>query len=292
MTDAQSAAGDAQSALAGRLRAAGCVFAEEEAAILLDAARDWGELSEMTARRCAGEPLEHVVGTVRFGAVDLRVGPGVFIPRQRSLLLAEAARDAVRNRASSRPAHGRAGASDAQLCDPPVVVEAYCGVAPIAASVADRVAGTRIHVVDVDVTALEYARRNLPASARIHRGDGLSALPDELRGRVDVIAAVPPYVPDGAVELLPHETEHEPQAALLAGAEGLDHIRRLALEAGDWLADGGVLLMEMNAAQAEQLLAETSDVWDGAHSVAGADEQTAVVRLVRRHRAAGVGCRA
>lgn len=266
------ATGCAQSALVETLRAAGCVFAEEEAAILLDAARDCGHLAEMTARRCAGEPLEHVVGAVRFGAVDLSVGPGVFIPRQRSLSLADAAVEAVRVRSGGQP----------------VVVEAYCGVAPIAASVAAAVRQCRLHVVDVDATALAYARRNLPTDAVIHRGDGLSALPRHLLGTIDVIAAVPPYVPDGAAGLLPHETDHEPTRALLAGADGLDHARRLVAEAPDWLADDGALLMELNVTQAEQLLAATSGgIWCDAHSVVGDDAQTAVVLLTRRSRVSG-----
>ena len=265
MTDAQSAT------LSARLRAAGCVFAEEEAAVLFDAARDVEHLEEMAVRRCAGEPLEHVVGTVRFGSVDLHVGPGVFIPRQRSLLLARVAAEAIASRHVEQP----------------VVVEAYCGVAPIAVAVADGTVGARIHAVDIDPTALDYARRNLPIDAHAHLGDGLSTLPRQLRGAVDVIAAVPPYVPDGAVDLLPHETEHEPQAALLAGHEGLDHIRRLVADAPIWLADGGALLMEMNTAQAGQILAERSDDWADADRIVGDDGQTAVVRLVRRSRAQG-----
>ena len=278
MTDAHSARGNAQSAvqsaqsaLAARLRAAGCVFAEEEAAVLVDAARDVEHLEEMAVRRCAGEPLEHVVGTVRFGSVDLQVGPRVFIPRQRSLLLAQVAAETLHERHVEQP----------------VVVEAYCGVAPIAAAVADGTVGARIHVVDIDPTALEYARRNLPVGAHAHLGDGLSTLPRQLQGAVDVIAAVPPYVPDGAVDLLPHETEHEPQAALLAGHDGLDHIRRLVADAPTWLADGGALLMEMNAAQAEQILTERGDDWADSERIVGDDGQTAVVRLVRRSRVRG-----
>lgn len=286
MTDAQSARGDAQSArgsaqsaargarsaaLATRLRAAGCVFAAEEAAILVDAARDVEQLEEMTARRCAGEPLEHVVGKVRFGSIDLHVGPGVFIPRQRSLLLAQVAAEVLRRRHVEHP----------------VVVEAFCGVAPIAAAVAEAAIGARIHVVDVDAKALDYARRNLPAGAHAHLGDGLSTLPPRLLGAVDVIATVPPYIPDGAVELLPHETEYEPRTALLGGSDGLDHIRPLVGVAPEWLADGGALLMEMNTAQAGQILAERSDDWADADRIVGDDGQTAVVRLVRRSRAQG-----
>ena len=110
MTDAHSARGNAQSAvqsaqsaLAARLRAAGCVFAEEEAAVLVDAARDVEHLEEMAVRRCAGEPLEHVVGTVRFGSIDLQVGPRVFIPRQRSLLLARVAAETLHERHVEQP---------------------------------------------------------------------------------------------------------------------------------------------------------------------------------------------
>ncbi|UPW10559.1 SAM-dependent methyltransferase [Gordonia terrae] len=249
--------------IVGLLRRAGCVFAEEEAALLREQATGATELDELCARRAAGEPLEHLLGWVRFGDLRLCVGPGVFVPRQRSLLLARTAVAAARARPS------------------PLVLEAFCGVAPIAASVAAAVPGVGLHVVDTDDTALGFARRNLPDGTGIHRGAGLDALPAALRGRLDVIAAVPPYVPDSALGLLaPEARDHEPHRALLGGPDGLDHITVLIADARTWLTVGGELLIEMNTAQAEQVVrgggaTHESDI------ILGGDGQT-VVMCIRR----------
>lgn len=219
-------------AIADRLRAAGSVFAEEEAAILLDAARDDAELASLVARRVAGEPIEPLVGWVRFGPLRLEVGPGVYVPRQRSLLLARAAVRIVRAQ------------------DEPVVLEPFCGVAPIAATVAAAVPTAEIHVTDVDATPLRFARRNLPTGAQVYQGAGLAHLPMALRGRVSLAASVPPYVPDGERHLVPREAlEHEPPAALFAGADGLDHVRDLVRELAGWLRPDGRALIELHRSQ-------------------------------------------
>lgn len=224
-----------------RLRAAGCVFADEEADILCSAATTPTDLDALCRRRESGEPLEHIVGWVRFGGLHLAVGPGVFVPRQRSLLLARLAVAAACEHSE------------------PVVLEAFCGVAPIGAAIRTSVPGAAIHVADRDATALAYARRNVGTQARLHHGDGLAALPAGLRRRITVIAAVPPYVPEAARGLLPHEAvDHEPPVALFAGADGLDRIIELIDGADDWLADAGVLLIEMNAAQAQTITTSTT----------------------------------
>lgn len=220
-------------ALASRLRAAGSVFAEDEAAILIEAATDDAELEQFATRRVAGEPLEPLVGWVRFGSLRLAVGPGVFVPRQRSLRLA---RLAVRRVRATRDA---------------VMLEAYCGVAPLAATAVASVPGAEVHAADVDPTALAFARRNLPPRAHVHVSDALDGLPDDLRGRLTTIAAVPPYVPVGELELMPREArEHEPATSLVGGgADGLDHARRLIGDGRAWLARGGSMLLELHAAQ-------------------------------------------
>lgn len=247
------------------LRRAGCVFAEAEASLLHENASGPDELDEWRARRVAGEPLEHIVGRVRFGDLCLSVGSGVFVPRQRSLLLAEHAVRAVRERAN------------------PIVLEAFCGVAPIAATVAAAVRGTRLHVADIDDTALVHARRNLPDHARVHHGPGLEGVPTELRGRLDVIAAVPPYVPDPAFDLLAHEArDHEPRRALTGGADGLDHVTALVDDAREWLSGSGVLLVEMNVAQFGAIARRERGRDLDIDAIAGDDGQTVVARLRRR----------
>lgn len=218
--------------VAARLRAAGSVFAEEEAAILLEAAADDADLDSLVTRRVAGEPIEPLVGWVRFGRHRLAVGPGAFVPRRRSLMLARAAVRIARAQAD------------------PVVLEPFCGVAPIAAAVAAAMPGAEIHVADVDPVPLRFARRNLPAEAGVHVGAGLSPLPVALRGRVSLVASVPPYVPDGERRFVPREAlEHEPPGALFAGADGLDHVRALVADLVGWLRPDARALIELHRTQ-------------------------------------------
>ncbi|WP_035719733.1 N5-glutamine methyltransferase family protein [Gordonia shandongensis] len=222
----------ADARLLGRLRRAGCVFAEDELAELRRWASDAAELTAWVDRRVRGEPVEHLVGHVRFGDLDLAVGAQTFVPRQRSLLLAKTVSRLIGHRRR------------------PVVVEPFCGVGPIAAHVAATHRESTVFATDVDPEAVRLASRNV-GIGRVRCGPGLSCLPAELRGRIDVIAAVPPYVPESAADLLPHEArDHEPAAALFGGgADGLDHVRSLLAEAPDWLTDGGTVAVELNIGQ-------------------------------------------
>lgn len=224
-------------ALVARLRAAGCVFAEDEARILVEAAADEGTLESLVVRRERGEPLETIVGWVELAGMRLAVAPGVFVPRQRSARIARAAVAVVAGLVAGGHEH-------------PVVFEACCGVAPIAALVAARVPSARIAAFDIDPVAAATARANLPAAATVLVGDGLDVLPTGLRGRVALIAAVPPYVPDGERRLMPHDTfDHESASAVLGGADGLDAARELLRAAPRWLAPGGRILLELHRSQ-------------------------------------------
>ena len=238
-------------ALVARLRAAGCVFAEDEAALLQEAAReaarrpgplvpdgsspvDEDVLEELAARRVAGEPLETVLGWVAFAGLRLAVGPGVFVPRRRTELLA---RTAVRLARAARPA--------------PVVVEACCGVAPVATLVAHDVPGADVHAADLDPAAVGWAARNLAGRGRAWAGDLLDPLPPGLRGRVDVLVANAPYVPHDAIATMPPEArEHEPHLALDGGPDGVDVHRRLLAAAPAWVRPGGHVLVETSVRQA------------------------------------------
>ena len=215
-----------------RLREAGCVWAEDEAALLDEGAGSAAELELLVARRVAGEPLELVLGWVEFLGRRLHVGPGVFVPRRRTELLARETR--------ARASGASGGAA--------VVVEMCCGVAPVAASLESTRA--QVHAADVSAAALGWARSNAPG-ADLHQGDLYAALPGRLRGRVDVIAANAPYVPtDRIADMPPEARDHEPRVALDGGADGVDLHRRLAAGAVEWLAPGGVLLVETSPSQA------------------------------------------
>lgn len=219
-----------------RLRAAGCVWAEDEAALLEAAATTAAELEALVARRADGEPLETVLGWVGFLGRRLTVAPGVFVPRRRTELLARTTLSHVTDREAA-PGGGTV-----------VVVEMCCGVAPVAACL-DGGSAT-VHAADVSAAPLACARQNAP-SAVLHLGDLFQALPTFLSGRIDVLVANAPYVPTDRIASMPPEArDHEPQAALDGGADGVVLHRRLAMGAADWLAPGGVLLVETSPAQA------------------------------------------
>lgn len=224
-------------ALVATLRTAGCVFAEEEARLLLGAADDGADLAALVARRVAGEPLELVLGWAELAGVRVAVAPGVFVPRRRSALLVREAVAAVRRRAGD---------------DGAVVLDLCCGTGAVGAAVlaAARDAVAELHAADVDPAAVACARTNLP-TARVHAGDLWAALPEHLRGRLDVVATNAPYVPTDEIATMPAEArEHEARVALDGGADGLDLHRRIALGAREWLAPGGVLVLETSRRQA------------------------------------------
>ncbi|MRG60956.1 putative protein N(5)-glutamine methyltransferase [Agromyces sp. CFH 90414] len=225
-------------ALVARLRAAGCVFAEEEAALLRAAAADPDALERLVARRVAGEPLEPLLGWVEFAGLRLEVGPGVFVPRRRTEALAAAAAESAR--AASR------------RVDAPVVVDLCCGVGAIAAVVAASVPAAWVVAADLDPVAVGYAARNLAAyGGRAYAGDLYAALPVELVGSVDVLAVNAPYVPSAEIELMPREArDHEPRHTLDGGDDGLGLHRRIAADAPRWLAQGGCVLIETSERQA------------------------------------------
>lgn len=226
-----------RSTVAGRLRAAGCVFAEDEAALILASARTPAQVAAMVRRRTAGLPLEHVVGWAAFGGLRIAVDEGVFVPRRRTEFLAARAADRVRPGA--------------------VVVDLCCGSGAVGAAVAAALGRATLHAVDIDPAAVRCARRNVgPFGGTVHEGDLYDPLPPGLRGGVDVLVANAPYVPSDEIGLLPAEArDHEPLAALDGGADGLDVQRRVAAGAADWLAPGGSLLVETSDRQAARTVA-------------------------------------
>ncbi|MER7721361.1 putative protein N(5)-glutamine methyltransferase [Streptomyces flaveolus] len=214
------------------LRAAGCVFAEDEAELILDAARTPGELAALVDRRVTGLPLELVLGWAEFHGLRIAVAPGVFVPRRRTEFLVDQAL--------------------AHAPDAGVVVDLCCGSGAVGAALAAALGRPEVHAADVDPAAVRCARGNLAAAGgRVHTGDLFDALPGALRGRIDILAANVPYVPTGEVALLPAEArDHEPLVALDGGTDGLDVLRRVAAGASGWLAPGGCVLVETSERQA------------------------------------------
>ncbi len=225
------------SLVVSRLRAAGCVFAEDEARLLMSAARTPGELDAMVGQRVAGRPLEQVLGWAEFCGLRITMTPGVFVPRPRTEFL-------VRQAAVlAREAVARPGA---------VIVDLCCGAGAIGAALAAVVDHAEVHAADIDPAAVRCARRNVPGPwGHVYQGDLYEPLPGELRGRVAVLVANVPYVPTGEIEFLPLEARaHEPRVALDGGADGLDVLRRVAAGAPEWLTPGGHLLIETSERQA------------------------------------------
>jgi release factor glutamine methyltransferase len=224
--------------LVAALRASGSVFAEDEARLLLDEASSPGELLAWAARRMAGEPLEYVVGWAAFAGIRVAVDAGVFVPRRRSELVVDVA--------------GREPAE--------VVVDLCCGTAAFGAALARRWPAAEVYAADSDPAAVACARRNLPRE-RVYEGDLYAALPDDLRGRVDLLVVNAPYVPTGSISTMPRDArDHEHLVALDGGADGLDVVRRVVAGAPEWLRPGGRLVVEAGRDQAEAAAALVRDV--------------------------------
>ncbi|GJF29088.1 methylase [Kitasatospora sp. NE20-6] len=224
------------SAVVGRLRAAGCVFAEDEAELLVSAARTPDELDALVARRAEGGlPLEHVLGWAEFCGLRIEVREGVFVPRRRTEFLVARAVEAVDGMPSSA-----------------VVVDLCCGAGAVGAAVASALGRAELYAADIDPVAVDCARRNVgPFGGAVYVGDLYEPLPSSLRGRVDLLVVNAPYVPTTALALLPAEArDHEPPVALDGGADGLDVQRRVAAGAPEWLAPDGRLLIETSGRQA------------------------------------------
>ena len=231
-----------EAALVLRLRAAGCVFAEEEAALVLEQAAGAPDPAAAADRlvglRAQGLPLEQVLGWAALGGVRVVLEPGVFVPRRRTELMVATAVGLGLDVAGDRPV---------------VLLDLCCGSGAVAAAVEHGLhgAGREVEVTaaDLDEAAVRCARRNLPRAC-VLVSDLLADLPVDLRGRVDLLTANVPYVPTAALALMPREArDHEPRLALDGGDDGLAVLRRVAAQAPAWLAPGGALLVETSEEQ-------------------------------------------
>ena len=227
------------SVIVGRLRAAGCVFAEDEAGILHASASSPDELDAMVERRVNGLPLEHVVGWAEFHGLRIAVDPGVFVPRRRSEFLVDTAIALL----SAAP--------------PQVVVDLCCGTGALGLATATALPGAELHVADLDPAAVACARHNVePAGGHVYQGDLFAPLPDSLRGRIEIVICNAPYVPTEEIAFMPPEArEHEAPMALDGGSDGLAILRRVCAQTPGWLAPGGFLIVETSERQAPSMAA-------------------------------------
>ncbi|MFG2104229.1 putative protein N(5)-glutamine methyltransferase [Micromonospora echinaurantiaca] len=223
--------------LVRRLRAAGCVYAEDEADLLIAAADSPRALADLVDRRVAGLPLEHLLGWAEFCGMRVAVDPGVFVPRGRTALLVDAA-VAVTGPAAA-------------------VLDLCCGSGATTLALARRLEPRWLAGADIDPAAVACARRNLAGTGvEVYQGDLFDPVPPAWRGRLDLVVANAPYVPTAAVALMPPEARlHEASVALDGGPDGLAVLRRVGAAAAEWLAPGGHLVVETSAAQADALCA-------------------------------------
>jgi len=215
------------------LRTAGSVFAEDEAAMLVETASSPDELRAMVEQRVAGLPIQQIVGWAEFCGMRIQLEPGVFVPRHKTEFLVE-------------KAIGLGKPGD-------VVLDLCCGSGAIGVAVAAGLEGIELHAADIEPAAIKCARRNvLPAGGKVWQGDLYEPLPTSLRGRVNLLLANAPYVPSREVHLMPREARlHEEPVTLDGGEDGLEIQRRVIVGASGWLAPGGHLLIETSDQQAE-----------------------------------------
>jgi release factor glutamine methyltransferase len=212
------------------LRAAGSVFAEDEARLLVEGAESPDHLAAMVARRVEGNPLELILGWTAFCGLRIESDPGVFVPRQRTEFLVARALDLMPERA--------------------LVVDLCCGTGAIGAALAHSRPDIELYASDIMPASFACATRNLSGLGTVYLGDLFAALPSSLSGRVDIIVVNAPYVPSEAIGMMPPEArDFEPLAALDGGDDGLDFHRRVAAEASEWLAPCGSLLIETSVPQ-------------------------------------------
>jgi release factor glutamine methyltransferase len=238
-------------AIVRRLRAAGCVFAEDEARLLAAAAPSPVELAAMVDRRISGFPLEHVLGWAEFCGHQIAVSDGVFVPRRRSEFLVREA-IALARAAAVSPAAGGTPGDPGPHKRSPVIVDLCCGSGAIGVAVASALDNAELYAADIEPAAVACARRNVTSlGGQVYEGDLYDPLPARLRGRVDVLVVNAPYVPTSEIPFMPPEARlHEPSIALDGGRDGVDVHRRVAAAAPGWLAPDGKLLIETSDRQA------------------------------------------
>ncbi len=199
--------------------------------------RYWNDV----ARRASREPLQHITGRAYFRYLELEVGPGVFVPRQETEVMTGWAIEAL----------GQIDIAE------PVVADLGTGSGAIALAIAQEVPGARVHAVEADPLARQWAQRNIAGCAAaaphtagrvtLHGEDFASALPG-LRGAVDLVISNPPYIPAGSW-VPPEVGEYDPATALWGGEDGLDSIRMIERVARRLLRGGGLVAVEHGAPQ-------------------------------------------
>lgn len=188
------------------------------------------KFDELVAKRAERFPLQHLTGFAYFRQLELKVGPGVFVPRFETEVVTQLAVDALKAIPSQEP----------------IAVDLATGSGAIALSLATEVPNAKVYAVELSEDALEYTRANFARyapSADLRQGDLADAFQD-LNGQVDVLISNPPYIPDEMIPIYPEVHLHDPSLALYGGSDGLDLIRKVDTSARRLLRPGGSLIIE------------------------------------------------
>ena len=203
-------------------------------------ADDAARLEALVDRRATREPLQHITGLAPFRHLELRVGPGVFVPRPETEVVAQLAIDALV--AAASPA--------------PIAVDLGTGSGAIALAMATEVPHARVFAAENSVDAFPWTKENFErtgaANARLAFIDLAHAFP-ELDGTVSVVASNPPYVPDAAIPRDPEVRFFDPPAALYGGDDGLDVVRTLSGVGLRLAHPGGMIVIEHGEWQGEAI---------------------------------------
>jgi release factor glutamine methyltransferase len=267
--------------IARELAAAGIVTAEAESRFIVEevsgySAADWQGVADavpserartrlrvMVDRRVAGEPLQYVLGSWSFRGIDLMVDKRVLIPRPETEQVVEVALEEAERRGLRRARRRHLSLVDAEPSA--AVADLGTGSGAIALALDAELPDVAVWATDISPGALDVARANLAGCAatrvRLAAGSWFEALPDGLRGELEVIVSNPPYVAEHEVEALPSEVSaYEPRGALVSGPTGNEALQHLLGHAREWLVEAGVLVCELSPRQADPMIARALDL--------------------------------
>jgi release factor glutamine methyltransferase len=258
-----------------QLAAAGIVTAEAEGRFLIEEvsgypATEWLTIADqppperplarlwpLVERRIGGEPLQYVLGSWSFRGLDLMVDPRVLIPRPETEQVVEVALEEAERRGLRRERKRRLALVDRE--PPSAVADLGTGSGAIALALDAELPDVSVWATDVSADALDVARANIAGCAaarvRLAIGSWFDALPDELRGALELIVSNPPYVAEGEVDDLPEEVAgYEPRGALVAGPTGCEAIEHLLAHAREWLVPGASFVCELAPHQRQAMI--------------------------------------
>jgi release factor glutamine methyltransferase len=211
-------------------------------------------------QRCHGVPLQYLTGEQQFLDLVLGVAPGVFVPRPETEMLVERSLQVLEG------------------TEAPVVADVGTGTGAVALAIKRRRPDATVYATDISEEAVAVARANASRHSldvTVLHGDLFSPLPPELRGRLNLVVSNPPYVTLAEYDTLPEEVKTEPYDALVGGT---DLHGRLTSEAPEWIRPGGWLVVEIGAAQGDEVKRILLERFDDVHVLPDLAGRDRVVR--------------